>query len=88
MTKRDERYQRGTIATLLAEVGAEAKVRGECTLVIAGAAERPEAPHATTDAALLAASGASVRTTADYLVRRHAIPRRRAYQLASEAHGD
>lgn len=85
MTKHDERYQRGTLSTLLAEVGAEPKVRGECTLVIAGAAHPPEAADAGSDAVLLAASGASVRTTADFLVRRHAVPRRRAYELASEA---
>jgi 16S rRNA (cytidine1402-2'-O)-methyltransferase len=85
MTKRDERYQRGTLASLLAEVQAEPTVRGECTLVIAGATRAPEAADATTDAALLAASGASVRTTADFLVRRHAIPKRRAYELAAEA---
>lgn len=85
ITKRDERYQRGTLRALCDELTAEATVRGECTVIIAGAPARPEAPDATTDAAHLAASGASVRTSADFLVRRHGLPRRRAYEIASAA---
>lgn len=85
MTKRDERYRRGTLASLVAELAGEGTVRGECTLVIAGSPTRPEAADAASDAAMLAASGASVRTTAEYLARRHGLARRRAYELASEA---
>ena len=88
ITKRDERYQRGTLSELLAAVGEEATVRGETTIIIGGAQGTPEAPGAREDAALLAASGASVRTVADYLARRHGIPRRRAYEIASESHTD
>jgi 16S rRNA (cytidine1402-2'-O)-methyltransferase len=85
MTKPDERYQRGSLGTLLAALSGEATVRGECTIVIAGATTRPEAADAVTDAAMLVASGASVRTVAEFLARRHGIARRRAYQVASEA---
>ena len=86
ITKRDERYQRGTLAELLAALRDEPTVRGETTIVIAGASSAPEAVDASGDAALLAASDASVRTIAEYLARRHGIPRRRAYEIASEAH--
>ncbi len=85
LTKRDERYQRGSLFALLADLAAEETVRGECTLVMAGAQRPVEAADATTDAALLAASGASARTTATYLGRRHGLSRRRAYELAREA---
>ena len=83
MTKRDERYQRGSLGTLVTELSNEATVRGECTIVIAGATTRPEAADAVTDAGMLAESGASVRTIAEFLARRHGLARRRAYELAS-----
>lgn len=87
MTKPHEHYQRGRLSELEAALGEEATVRGEATIVIAGAESRAEAPDAATDAALLAASGASVRTVADFLARRHGLARRRAYELAREAAG-
>lgn len=62
-------------------------MRGETTIVIAGAEIRTEAPDAAEDAAMLAASGASVRTMAEFLARRHGLARRRAYELAREAAG-
>ncbi len=40
LTKPHERYQRGPLSRLLAELEAEGEVRGECTLLIGGAAER------------------------------------------------
>ena len=39
LTKPHERYQRGTLSALLAELEAEEEVRGECTLLIGGAAD-------------------------------------------------
>lgn len=86
MTKRHERFERGCLSELEAVLAAEVTVRGEATVVIAGSAAPAELPDAVQDAALLAASGASVRTTADYLARRHGLGRRRAYELASQAH--
>jgi 16S rRNA (cytidine1402-2'-O)-methyltransferase len=85
ITKHDEQYQRGSLSELLAGVRDEATVRGETTIVIGGAVTTPEAADAGGDAALLAASGASVRTIAEYLSRRHGLPRRRAYEIASES---
>ena len=85
ITKREERYQRGTLGELRDALRDEATVRGETTIIVRGADAAPEAADAGTDAELLAASGASVRTIADYLARRHGIPRRRAYEIASGA---
>ncbi|HEX6620626.1 MAG TPA: 16S rRNA (cytidine(1402)-2'-O)-methyltransferase [Solirubrobacteraceae bacterium] len=85
ITKRGERYQRGSLSELRAALAAEETVRGECTLVVAGAERAAEAADAAGDAVLLAASGASARTTAAFLARRHGLPRRRAYELAREA---
>jgi 16S rRNA (cytidine1402-2'-O)-methyltransferase len=85
ITKRDERYQRGSLRELRDALRDEATVRGETTIVVAGAASTAEAVDAEADASLLAASGASVRTIADYLARRHGVPRRRAYEIASGA---
>lgn len=82
MTKPHERLQRGRLSELEATLATEGTVRGETTVVIAGAESATEAPDAAGDAALLAASGASARTVADYLVRRHGLARRRAYELA------
>lgn len=88
MTKPHERYQRGRLSELEAALASEGTVRGETTVVIAGSESRPEAPDAAQDASLLAASGASVRTVADYLARRHGLARRRAYEIAREAAGE
>jgi 16S rRNA (cytidine1402-2'-O)-methyltransferase len=85
ITKRDEQYQRGSVSQLLAALREEETVRGETTVVIGGATAPPEAVDAAGDAALLVASGASVRTIAEYLSRRHGLPRRRAYEIASES---
>ena len=87
MTKPHERYQRGRLSELEAALAGEETVRGETTIVIAGAEIRTEAPDAAADAAMLAASGASVRTMAEFLARRHGLARRRAYELAREAAG-
>lgn len=86
MTKPHERFERGRLSELEALLAEEGTVRGEATVVIAGSEAPAELPDARQDAALLAASGASVRTTAEFLVRRHALPKRRAYELASETH--
>ena len=85
ITKPHERYQRGRLSELEAVLGSEERVRGECTLLIAGAEARAEPPGAGDDAVLLVASGASVRTIAEFLARRHGLARRRAYEIASEA---
>ena len=82
MTKAHERWQRGPISQLVAELDAEGEVRGECTTVIGGADVRAAATaEAEADARLLLDGGAPARAVQDLLVRRHGLPRRDAYAL-------
>jgi 16S rRNA (cytidine1402-2'-O)-methyltransferase len=89
MTKPHERFQRGSLAELAAAVAAEGTVRGECTLVIAGAAEAARAAderaadeRATASAELLLGQGVPPRTVVALLTSVFDLPRRRAYELA------
>jgi 16S rRNA (cytidine1402-2'-O)-methyltransferase len=82
LTKPHERYQRGRLTTLLTELAAEDEVRGECTIVIAGAAGQGEDQGAAeADARLLVEGGAPARIVQELLVRRHRLSRRAAYAL-------
>jgi 16S rRNA (cytidine1402-2'-O)-methyltransferase len=82
LTKPHERYQRGTISALLDQLEAEEEVRGECTLVIAGATPG-QAPTeaAEADARLLLANGAPPRAVQALLLARHGLAKRDAYAL-------
>lgn len=89
MTKPHERFQRGSLAELAAAVDAEGTVRGECTLVIAGAPEAARAAderaadeRATASAELLLGQGVPPRTVVALLTSVFDLPRRRAYELA------
>lgn len=82
ITKRYERYQRGTLSELEAALRDEGEVRGECTLLIGGSSGPAPAPGADEDARLLADAGASARTIAAFIASRHGMPRRAAYELA------
>lgn len=88
LTKPHERYQRGTLSALVAEVEAEGDVRGEVTLVIGGAS-RVEAAQADAveDARLLLAGGAPARAVHDLLVSRHGLSKRDAYALVLRERG-
>ena len=82
LTKRHERYQRGPLSSLLAELEAEEQVRGECTLLIGGAAERTGSEaDAEADAAFLLAADAPARAVQELLIRRHGLSKRNAYAL-------
>ena len=82
MTRQHERYQRGSLSALIAEVAAEGEVRGECTLLVAGSAGRQGADdEAETDATLLLAAGTPPRAVHDLLIRRHGLSKRDAYAL-------
>ncbi len=85
LTKPHERYQRGTLGELASALGAEATVRGECTLVIAGAdaGATPERDRQAVEAArLLLAEGVAARSVVALLTGPLGVPRRRAYELA------
>ena len=82
LTKPHERYQRGSLSVLLAELEAEDEVRGECTLLIGGAAGRlGSRADAEADAFLLLEADAPARAVQELLVRRHALTKRDAYAL-------
>lgn len=82
LTKSHERWQRGSLSELIAELEAEGEVRGECTLVIGGASEIDVAEvDAEADARLLLAGGASAKAVQELLARRHGLSKRDAYAL-------
>ena len=81
LTKPHERYQRGPLSALLAELDAEGDVRGETTLVIGGAAAAPDEADAEDDARTLLAAGAPARAVQALLVERRGMSRRAAYDL-------
>ena len=82
LTKRHERYQRGSLSALIVELEAEAEVRGECTIVIGGATEQTSSgADAEADARLLLANGAPARAVQVLLQARHGLSKRDAYAL-------
>jgi 16S rRNA (cytidine1402-2'-O)-methyltransferase len=82
LTKPHERFQRGTLSELIAELDAEGEVRGECTLLIGGASGRiGPSEEAEADARLLLDGGAPARVVQELLVARHGLTKRDAYAL-------
>ena len=82
LTKPHERYQRGTLSQLVAELKAEGEVRGEATIVIGGATSAPtDSEEDEADARLLIAGGAPGRAVQSFLVERRGMSRRAAYDL-------
>ncbi len=82
LTKPHERWQRGRLSALVAELTAEDTVRGECTVVIAGAdASVAATADAEADARLLLSHGTSARAVQELLIQRHGMAKRAAYAL-------
>ncbi|HET9416178.1 MAG TPA: 16S rRNA (cytidine(1402)-2'-O)-methyltransferase [Candidatus Limnocylindria bacterium] len=82
LTKAHERWQRGPLSELIAELEAEGDVRGECTIVVGGAeAGAATAADAEADARLLMEGGAPARAVQDLLTRRYGLAKRDAYAL-------
>jgi 16S rRNA (cytidine1402-2'-O)-methyltransferase len=90
LTKAHERYQRGSLSTLLAGLVAEETIRGETTVIVAGAAgdEPEDRSDARETVAALLAEGAGSRTILDRLMREHGLKRRDAYELILRERGD
>lgn len=85
LTKPHERYQRGTLDALIAALGSEETIRGECTLVVAGAPKTApsRAPGTAAEAAaLLAGEGVPPRAVVALLTGVFGLSRRQAYALA------
>jgi 16S rRNA (cytidine1402-2'-O)-methyltransferase len=88
LTKRHERYQRGPLSAVIAELEREGEVRGECTLLVRGASGRQAATSdAEADARLLLDGGAPGRVVQDLLVARHGLPKREAYAVVLRLQG-
>ncbi|MCB9561081.1 MAG: 16S rRNA (cytidine(1402)-2'-O)-methyltransferase [Kofleriaceae bacterium] len=81
LTKVYEEHVRGTLAELAVRF-AEAAPRGECTLVVEGAAEAAAAVDVDAEVRRLLADGLSPREVAARLVVVTGKPRRQLYQLA------
>jgi len=82
ITKPHERYQRGQLSELIAELEEEGEVRGECTLLIGGAVQRSGVTEeAEADATLLLEADAPARAVQELLIQRHGVSKRDAYAL-------
>jgi 16S rRNA (cytidine1402-2'-O)-methyltransferase len=82
LTKPHERYQRGALSQLVAELEAEGEVRGEATILIGGATSAPgDDDEAEADARLLLRGGAPARVVQALLIERRGLSRRAAYDL-------
>ena len=91
LTKPHELYQRGGLSELVAALEEERVVRGECTLVIAGAQESESDTGDETAqraANLLLRAGAPPRAIVAMLTSVLGLPRRRAYDIAHRARGE
>lgn len=85
LTKPHERYQRGTLDELIAALSDEEVVRGECTLLIAGAdaaVADAEIETAERAAQVLLGEGTPPRAVVALLTSVMGLSRRRAYELA------
>jgi 16S rRNA (cytidine1402-2'-O)-methyltransferase len=88
LTKTWERWRRGTVGEVEAELAALDEVRGEMTLVIEGFSGRPDAADVERLDALidaLVAAGVPVGTVRDVVASVYDRPRREIYQRALEA---
>ena len=87
LTKLHEEFRAGTLAELAERFGGEATTRGECTVVLEGAAEPPEsAPSQGMEltARRLLAAGVSRRETASLLSELFGLARNESYRLVTE----
>jgi 16S rRNA (cytidine1402-2'-O)-methyltransferase len=87
LTKLHEEFRAGTLAELAEGFGGEATTRGECTVVLEGAAETPEAPASPgveLAATRLLAAGVSRRETVSLLSELFGLARNEAYRLVTE----
>jgi len=89
LTKRHEEILRGTLATLRRDVGARESLRGEVTVVIAGAPAAAPAVGVDVDTEIRAgrAAGRPLRELSAEIARRTGLPRREVYRRALELQG-
>jgi 16S rRNA (cytidine1402-2'-O)-methyltransferase len=86
LTKMHEEFLRGSISHIIAALEKREQIKGECTLLVSGAAKAPPS-KADIDAAILAAlqnPQQSLSTTAKELARRLGVSRQSIYNRALE----
>jgi 16S rRNA (cytidine1402-2'-O)-methyltransferase len=95
LTKPHEIYQRGRLSALVSEVESEGTVRGECTVVVAGAGAGADAREsvgaletAERVADVLLRDGAPPRAVVSLLTAVLGVSRRAAYQIAHKRQAD
>jgi 16S rRNA (cytidine1402-2'-O)-methyltransferase len=91
LTKPHEVYQRGRLSALVSELDAEGTVRGECTVVIAGADTSESASSIETAeraAEVLIGEGAPPRAVVALLTAVLGVSRRNAYEIAHRRRAD
>ena len=90
LTKPHERYQRGMISELIAQLRAEGEVRGEVTVLVASSADaEPEQPEdAVAIVAAMLAEGLDSRTILEQLTNEYGMKRRAAYDLILRVRND
>jgi 16S rRNA (cytidine1402-2'-O)-methyltransferase len=84
LTKRHEEFLRGTLSELRTRMAEMATVRGEVTVLVAGATTEPPVEQDDLDAQIRAgrAAGQSLKDVASEIARRTGRPRREVYQRA------
>jgi 16S rRNA (cytidine1402-2'-O)-methyltransferase len=89
LTKLHEEILRGTLGELRASVAARSELRGEVTVIVAGAPPAAAVAPGDLDAEILAAraAGRSVRELSAEIARRRGIPRREVYRRALALEG-
>jgi 16S rRNA (cytidine1402-2'-O)-methyltransferase len=89
LTKPHEHFQRGSLSRLIAELRQECEVRGEVTVLIAGAEEGAvdlsRQAEASDEARRLIADGVETRAVVEHLTTRLGLKRREAYDLVLRA---
>ena len=90
LTKPHERYQRGPLSTLLAELTAEETIRGEATVLVSGATgDEPEDRTGIEETITeMLAEGTDSRTILEHLMTEHGLKRREAYELILRGRDD
>jgi 16S rRNA (cytidine1402-2'-O)-methyltransferase len=86
ITKIHEEFIRGTLSHIIAQLEPRSEIKGECTVLVAGAPAAKPAPE-DLDAAIADAldrSGESLSTLAKDLARRWDVPRKQIYSRALE----
>jgi 16S rRNA (cytidine1402-2'-O)-methyltransferase len=90
LTKPHERYQRGSLSQLHAELSAEVSVRGETTVIVGGASGDEPEDRSTVEETIagMLADGVDSRTILEQIMAEYGLKRREAYELILRGRGN